>query len=110
MKKRDIYKIVGENILLFRKKQGYSLQQIAKKAKISFSFLGNIEKGTRKPTLYTIEKIAKALNCSLLTLLSHKSNIKSLPKDSHTTLEIIKIINKKTPKEKERILKIIKLL
>lgn len=110
MKKKDIYKILGENITLFRKKYGYSLQQIAKKAKISFSFLGNIEKGTRKPTLYTIEKIAKALNCSLFTLLSYKSNIKYLPKDSQITLEIMKIINQKTTKEKEKILKIIKIL
>lgn len=106
----DIYKILGENISLYRRKHGMKLETLAKKAGISVSFLNNIEKGKRKPTLYSIEKIANALDCPLASLLSYKSSVKYLPEDARITFDIIKIINKKSIEQKRKILEIIKIL
>lgn len=107
----DIYKILGENIKIFRNKNNMNLEELAKKANISVSFLNNIEKGSRKPTLYTLEKISNALNCPLTSLLTPKTTNSVYSKEENKIiLEILKIISKKNLSEKKKILDIIKLL
>ncbi len=107
---KDIYQILGENIVLFRKKHNMKLETLAKKAGISVSFLNNIEKGKRKPTLYSIEKIANALDCPLTSLLSYKSSSRYLPENAKIIFDIIKLLNKKSIEQKKKILEIIKII
>ncbi len=106
----DIYKIIGENINLYRKKHNMKLEVLSRKAGVSVSFLNNIEKGQRKPTLYTIEKIANALNCPLISLLIIKSKIKQLPDETKIVLEIMNLLSHKNLETKKKILEIIKIL
>jgi len=47
----------------------YSQEQLAEKAGISVSFLGHIERGTRKMSLDSLYRIAKTLECSTDSLL-----------------------------------------
>lgn len=108
--KIDIYRIIGINICVFRKKNKMSLALLSKKSGISGSFLGNIEKGYRKPTLYTIEKIAAALGVGVTALLSYKEKYVSLPEDSRLVFEIMKLITSKTRNEKIKTLNILKQL
>ena len=60
-KEKDIYKMMAVRIRDFRKQKGLTLKQLAQEADITPTFLGNIERGISKPTLYTAEKIARAL-------------------------------------------------
>ena len=106
----DIYRIIGVNISLFRKKAGMGLAELAKKAGISGSFLGNIEKGSRKPTLYTVEKLAAALGIGVIALFSYKEKVVSLPEDSRLVFEIMKLVTSKATDEKRKILNILKQL
>jgi transcriptional regulator with XRE-family HTH domain len=106
----DIYRIIGNNISIFRKKSGLGLAELAKKAGISGSFLGNIEKGSRKPTLYTIEKIAAALGIGVIALFAYKEKGASLPEDSRLVFEIMKLVASKNTDEKRKALNILKQL
>ena len=63
------YKCIGNRVLRRRIYMQYTQQQLAEKAGISTSFLGHIERGTRKMSLDTLCKIAKALECSTDFLL-----------------------------------------
>jgi transcriptional regulator with XRE-family HTH domain len=54
--------VKGERIRSLREERGYTLQDLAKRAKLSLSYLSEIERGSKRPSLKTIEKLAVALN------------------------------------------------
>lgn len=55
-------KIKGDKIRALREERGLTLIQFAAKAKVSTSYLSELERGTKQPSLKTLEKIALALN------------------------------------------------
>lgn len=59
------YKEIGKRIKIKRKEAKISQEKLSELADISISFMFKIEGGYSKPSLYTISKIATALNCSL---------------------------------------------
>ncbi|MBE3584743.1 helix-turn-helix domain-containing protein [Desulfofundulus thermocisternus] len=54
--------IKGEKIRALREERGYTLQDLAQRANLSLSYLSEIERGSKRPSLKTIEKLAAALN------------------------------------------------
>lgn len=60
--------IVSRNIKLVRRQQKLSQELLAKKARISVSYVSMLERGTRVPPLDTLEMIAKALGVAPLYL------------------------------------------
>lgn len=63
------YIAVGERIRAIRHARGLTQEALAERCGISFSFLGHIERGTRKMSLETLATLSEALNCSLDELL-----------------------------------------
>lgn len=63
------YEEIGRRIREERIKQRYTQEKLAEAVEISLSFMGHIERGTRKMSLGTFEKICKALHCSADKLL-----------------------------------------
>jgi len=59
----------GEQIRALREERGYTLQDLAKRAGLSLSYLSEIERGSKRPSLKTIEKLAAALNVSKTQLI-----------------------------------------
>ncbi|MDU2209875.1 MAG: helix-turn-helix transcriptional regulator [Eubacterium sp.] len=60
---------IGENIRLLRIKSGLSQEQLALNAGVNTSYIGQIERGEKNPTIKTLEKIASALSIDLIDLL-----------------------------------------
>ena len=58
----DIYIKVGERIREERLKAGLTQEELGEATDLHYSFIGYIERGKKKPSLRTIEKIANALN------------------------------------------------
>ena len=54
----------GTRIREYRILRGLSQEQLALKANINVSFLGQIERGGKKPTIDTIDKLLNALDVS----------------------------------------------
>lgn len=65
--------VVARNIQLVRKQQKLSQQALAKKARISVSYVSMLERGTRVPPLDTLEVLAKALGVAPLYLCQELS-------------------------------------
>lgn len=59
---------VAKNIQLVRRQQKLSQQALAKKARISVSYVSMLERGMRVPPLDTLEVLAKALGVGPLYL------------------------------------------
>lgn len=54
----------GERVRELRREKNYSLQELARRGGISASFLSELERGNKRPSLDTIDRLAGALNVS----------------------------------------------
>jgi transcriptional regulator with XRE-family HTH domain len=63
--------IDGKLIRDFRRKRNLSLQELARRAGLSVSYLSEIERGKKQPSLETIDKLATALNISREGFFEH---------------------------------------
>lgn len=59
----------GEQIRALREERGYTLQDLARRANLSLSYLSEIERGSKRPSLKTIDKLAAALNVAKTQLI-----------------------------------------
>lgn len=59
----------GRNVRQRRKAQGKTLEAFADTVGLSYSYLGELERGRVNPTLKVIERIATALSTDPLNLL-----------------------------------------
>lgn len=76
------YRSLGQRIRKQRKAQRMTQEQLAERAGISLSFLGHIERGTRKASVETLVNISNALSLPLDTMLQESLNdevLKKLP-------------------------------
>lgn len=69
-----LYQKIGRRIYEKRVRLHLTQGQLAEQAGISLSFLGHIERGTRKLSVDTLYRLAIALNCSADDLLDTASS------------------------------------
>ncbi len=55
-------RLVGNNIRKYRKSNNITIEALAEKADLGAAYLGEIERGNTNITIFTIEKIARALD------------------------------------------------
>jgi len=60
-----IYQQIAENIQRIRKQRGLTQEKLALKAELNRAYTGYIERGERKPSVETLQKIAKALQVKI---------------------------------------------
>ena len=65
----EFYVEICRRIRRLRKRRRWTQAELAERADISTSFLGHIERGSRKLSVETLNRIALALNCSADALL-----------------------------------------
>ena len=63
-----VNKQLGYRIRYLREEKGLSIEALALEADINRNYLGDLERGTRNPTVAVLNKIATALNISLSEL------------------------------------------
>jgi len=71
----DIMERFSKRIRDMRQLRGVSQEQLALKAGINVSFLGQIERGTKKPTIDTIDKLLEALDISYQEFFDFESDV-----------------------------------
>lgn len=98
---------IGERLFELRTNLGLSQEQLALRADITTTYLGQIEHNTKKPTVYVIEKLCSALN---MTLKDFFDTEKYIYKHDMLTEQILVQIQKYSVEEKEFILAICKQL
>lgn len=59
-----MYRAIGRRIRTLRQERKMTQEQLAEKAGISLSFIGHIERGSRKLSVETLYKLVDALDCS----------------------------------------------
>jgi transcriptional regulator with XRE-family HTH domain len=65
----SLAKTFGRNLRRARKEKGLSQEALAHEVGLAVTYVGQLERGQRNPTLKTIEALAKALRVKALDLL-----------------------------------------
>lgn len=99
------YKLVGKKIKNKRKELGYSQESLAELCNISTSYLGHIERGSRRLSMDIAVKLAHYLNVSLDYLLLDYA---SLSPGLLTSIEAV--IRNQDSQKVETFLKTVKIL
>ena len=66
----DLVQLLGENVRRLRKERGLSQEELAFQAGMKRSYLSDLERGTRNPTVRALERLASALEIEPADLLS----------------------------------------
>ncbi|MEQ7874526.1 helix-turn-helix transcriptional regulator [Sphingomonas sp. ASV193] len=66
----DIRKRLGSNVKRLRNEKGWSQEEFADKADIHRTYVSDIERGARNPTITIVEKLATALTTTAAALLN----------------------------------------
>lgn len=80
------YEKMGQRIRDERKLRRWSQAHLAEQVEVSVSFLGHIERGTRKASLETIVSIANSLHVSLDFLLADSLSNEAVPNSPYSSL------------------------
>ena len=94
---------LGKKVRIKRKSKGLTQEQLAEQSGISLSFLGHIERGSRKASLETLVSIANALGVSpdylLQDSLIRRTNYGYFQNTSQSEAvsEIVRVILDKAP-------------
>jgi len=61
---------IGENLRLHRLRKGLSQEQLALSAGVNTSYIGQLERGEKNPTVKILDKIASALEVTTVELIA----------------------------------------
>ncbi len=98
---------LGHRIRAFRKENGISQEELAFKSSISTTYLGQIERAEKSPTVEVLDKLANALDISIYDLFLFDEKIK--PNNTNTTLNKINAqLSSLSEEEQSELLKLIR--
>lgn len=66
----DLQQIVGENLRIYRQREGLSQEAFAEVLGVHRTYMGGIERGERNLTLRSVERLADALDIPAIDLLA----------------------------------------
>jgi len=64
----ELRRRIGENVARYRRLRGLSIERLAIDSGVSYSYVGEIERGLRNPTIDIIERIAATLSVDATVL------------------------------------------
>lgn len=64
----SIKKQFGKRLRVLREEKGWTQEELAEKAGMHFTYVGQIERGVRNPSLINLYKLARALGVKSLLL------------------------------------------
>lgn len=83
IERQEAVKVIGAAIRILREQRGLTLERLAMQAGISYQYLSGIETGKENFSIAILEKVARALDVPMLTLIA--AAYKSVPVDGGDT-------------------------
>lgn len=87
---------LGKRIKQLRVMRDMTQEELAEASNVSISFLGNVERGSKNPTVETIYKIANALDVTMSELLSFDTGMQVL--EEPTSVELRRLLSEYSDK------------
>jgi len=70
--KDNIYRRLGAAVRYYRVKNGWTQEELGERAALHPSYIGQIERGIKKISILTLEKLSKSLKVKISDLLQEK--------------------------------------
>lgn len=106
----EISRKIGKNIRALRKTSGLSQEQLALRADINASYMGQVERGEKNPTIDVLSKISSALGMPLEQIIRIDTQPKLQDKDNPISDKIAHQLNGLSLKEQEAVYRLVKQL
>ncbi|OZI34274.1 transcriptional regulator [Bordetella genomosp. 10] len=72
---QEFLRIFGRTVRTLRRTQGWSQEQLAERSALDRSYIGEIERANAVASIVTANKLARALNVDLATLLAQCGDV-----------------------------------
>lgn len=100
----SITQSIGTRIRNYRLLRSMTQEELAEKAEVHHTYIGQVERGEKNLTIVTLEKILFALNVSFTEFFEHLDFSQS---KENTASQCYDIIASKTPAQQEKIYRIL---
>lgn len=101
----DLVIVIGERIRNFRKERGLSQEELAFRASLHSTYIGQLERGEKNATIESLVKICTALDITLAELFADNTN---KPKVLSFELEkIVSLLEGRSKKDQCAVLEIV---
>ena len=97
---------IGSRIRYHRKELKLSQEELAERSNLSFSFIGQLERGVKQPTIDTLYRITKGMNISLSDFLRDLETVDKAPENY--AIKSYLLIEQESSDNQRRLYKIIK--
>jgi transcriptional regulator with XRE-family HTH domain len=105
----DVYNSFSGNLRFVRRDRGLTLEEVAEMCELSPNYVGNLERGERKPSLKTVHRIAKCLNVDAGRLLRRGGHSPSSPAPSDKLhRQIAALVSNLTLRQKAKVVRFIR--
>ena len=101
--------VLGKKIKETRLKLGLTQEGLGQRAKLHYSYIGQVERGNKVPSIRTLKRIASALNIQVESLLYQDVGRKSGDEDI-LVRELVNVVRDCPPGELKLILNIVRQL
>lgn len=98
---------IGRRIKEARRKLGLTQEELGERARLHYSYIGQVERGSKIPSLRTLKKIAAALNIGLDTLLEDTPE-KEISPQQLLARELMSTVKNSSPDDIKMFIKIIR--
>jgi len=72
----QVLRLLAGRIKALRRSKGWTQDQLSERASMQRSYLGDLERGFRNPSIRTLVKVANAFGVSVAALLDHDTKSK----------------------------------
>jgi len=100
----ELSKFIGQRIRNYRTQQQLSQEKLAELSGFHPTYIGQIERGEKNPTIESIERIASALNVSLSQLFEKLGGERA---DDNIPLKCYEFMSAKSKSEQEQLYRIL---
>ncbi|WP_053217232.1 helix-turn-helix domain-containing protein [Virgibacillus senegalensis] len=104
MPQKPITKVIGERIRVLRKHQELSQEELAHLAELHPTYIGQLERGEKNPTIHTIHKITMALEVPISQLFHLAEAV------NDEQINTLLLVNDLNEEDRQAIIKIIEVM
>jgi len=104
----DLIKVVGERIRFYRKERGLSQEELAYRASLHNTYIGQLERGEKNATIESLAKVCVALDVTLAEFF--KDEVSEQKVLSFELEQVVGQLEGRSKKDQQAILTVIKSL
>lgn len=98
---------IGRRLRAYRQRMGFTQEELAEKAGVHYTYIGQVERGEKNLTISSLEKISHSLQISISVLFEDIEDIAGPSSSDDIALKCYWLIRNKTPESQQHLYNIL---